>query len=141
MFTKIQEIWKNSNIQLKNFRFHSKIQPPTKQDHGSEYTDEAGKIKHSHDNPFIEPVHGQTVVDMKGIVVCGTTHDVHVDKIDSLSIDASIFFADVMVLNDIIEQAGRHSRASDHGGKYLAATLHSPPTPFHPESPSNSKSV
>jgi hypothetical protein len=27
-------------------------------------------------------------------------------------------FADVMVLNDIIEQAaGRHSRASDHGGE------------------------
>lgn len=27
---------------------------------------------------------------------------------------------DVMVLNDIIEQAaGRHSRASDHGGKFL----------------------
>lgn len=36
------------------------------QDHGSDYTDEAGKIKHSNDNPFIEPVHGQTVVDMKG---------------------------------------------------------------------------
>ncbi|XP_055302530.1 sodium channel protein para isoform X18 [Sitodiplosis mosellana] len=57
-------------------------------DHGSDYTDEAGKIKHSNDNPFIEPVHGQTVVDMK----------------------------DVMVLNDIIEQAaGRQSHASDHG--------------------------
>lgn len=28
------------------------------------------------------------------------------------------YFLDVMVLNDIIEQAaGRHSRASDHGGK------------------------
>lgn len=28
-------------------------------------------------------------------------------------------FLDVMVLNDIIEQAaGRHSRASEHGGKY-----------------------
>ncbi|XP_037914865.1 sodium channel protein para isoform X11 [Hermetia illucens] len=49
-------------------------------------TDEAGKIKH-HDNPFIEPVQAQTVVDMK----------------------------DVMVLNDIIEQAGRQSRASDRG--------------------------
>ncbi|XP_035791465.1 sodium channel protein para-like isoform X4 [Anopheles albimanus] len=50
-------------------------------------TDDAGKIKHN-DNPFIEPTHTQTVVDMK----------------------------DVMVLNDIIEQAaGRHSRASDHG--------------------------
>nr|UQT18688.1 sodium channel alpha subunit [Liriomyza trifolii] len=49
--------------------------------------DETGKIKH-HDNPFIEPVQAQTVVDMK----------------------------DVMVLNDIIEQAaGRHSRASDRG--------------------------
>lgn len=32
-----------------------------------ECTDEAGKVKHHHnDNPFIEPVHGQTVVDMKG---------------------------------------------------------------------------
>nr|XP_049462238.1 sodium channel protein para isoform X43 [Anopheles coluzzii] len=50
-------------------------------------TDDAGKIKHN-DNPFIEPAQTQTVVDMK----------------------------DVMVLNDIIEQAaGRHSRASDHG--------------------------
>lgn len=28
--------------------------------------DEAGKVKHHHDNPFIEPVHGQKVVDMKG---------------------------------------------------------------------------
>ncbi|XP_031636806.1 sodium channel protein para isoform X42 [Contarinia nasturtii] len=57
-------------------------------DHGSDYTDEAGKIKHSNDNPFIEPVHGQTVVDMK----------------------------DVMVLNDIIEQAaGRQSREGDQG--------------------------
>ncbi|XP_035912759.1 sodium channel protein para isoform X27 [Anopheles stephensi] len=50
-------------------------------------TDDAGKIKHN-DNPFIEPAQTQTVVDMK----------------------------DVMVLNDIIEQAaGRHSRTSDHG--------------------------
>ncbi|KAI8035036.1 hypothetical protein M5D96_012129 [Drosophila gunungcola] len=55
---------------------------------GLECTDEAGKIKH-HDNPFIEPVQTQTVVDMKVYV---------------------------MVLNDIIEQAaGRHSRASDRG--------------------------
>ncbi|XP_053952366.1 sodium channel protein para isoform X17 [Anastrepha ludens] len=54
---------------------------------GLECTDEAGKIKQN-DNPFIEPVQTQTVVDMK----------------------------DVMVLNDIIEQAaGRHSRASDRG--------------------------
>lgn len=63
-------------------------------------TDEAGKIKQT-DNPFIEPVQTQAIVDMK----------------------------DVMVLNDIIEQAaGRHSRASggpvaatggDHGGKLL----------------------
>ncbi|XP_075226668.1 sodium voltage-gated channel paralytic [Lycorma delicatula] len=45
------------------------------------------KNKHQ-DNPFIEPVQQQTVVDMK----------------------------DVMVLNDIIEQAaGRHSRGSEHG--------------------------
>jgi hypothetical protein len=30
-------------------------------------------------------------------------------------------FSDVMVLNDIIEQAaGRHSRASDHGGEIFA---------------------
>ncbi|XP_055922904.1 sodium channel protein para isoform X15 [Eupeodes corollae] len=54
---------------------------------GLDCTDEAGKVKH-HDNPFIEPVQTQTVVDMK----------------------------DVMVLNDIIEQAaGRQSRASDKG--------------------------
>lgn len=32
---------------------------------------------------------------------------------------------DVMVLNDIIEQAaGRQSRASDHGGKYLNTHTH-----------------
>lgn len=31
-----------------------------------EYTDEAGKITKQHDNPFIEPVQTQTVVDMKG---------------------------------------------------------------------------
>lgn len=32
---------------------------------------------------------------------------------------SAFFRADVMVLNDIIEQAaGRQSRASDHGGKY-----------------------
>ncbi|XP_052563402.1 sodium channel protein para isoform X45 [Culex pipiens pallens] len=56
-------------------------------DQSQDYTDDAGKIKHN-DNPFIEPSQTQTVVDMK----------------------------DVMVLNDIIEQAaGRHSRASDHG--------------------------
>ncbi|KAL5277943.1 para family protein [Megaselia abdita] len=52
-----------------------------------ECTSELSKMKH-HDNPFIEPVQTQTIVDMK----------------------------DVMVLNDIIEQAaGHHSRASDHG--------------------------
>jgi hypothetical protein len=33
-------------------------------------------------------------------------------------------FADVMVLNDIIEQAaGRHSRASDHGGETFSHFL------------------
>nr|CAD7455938.1 unnamed protein product [Timema tahoe] len=49
--------------------------------------DGAMKAKHQ-DNPFIEPTQHQTVVDMK----------------------------DVMVLNDIIEQAaGRQSRASEHG--------------------------
>ncbi|XP_058457332.1 sodium channel protein para isoform X47 [Malaya genurostris] len=56
-------------------------------DMSQDCTDDAGKIKHN-DNPFIEPSQTQTVVDMK----------------------------DVMVLNDIIEQAaGRHSRTSDHG--------------------------
>nr|CAD7424705.1 unnamed protein product [Timema monikensis] len=50
---------------------------------------EDGTMKAKHqDNPFIEPTQHQTVVDMK----------------------------DVMVLNDIIEQAaGRQSRASEHG--------------------------
>lgn len=45
-------------------------------EHGSiECTDEAGKIKHSNDNPFIEPVHGQTVVDMKGLILhSNSTH-------------------------------------------------------------------
>lgn len=30
---------------------------------------------------------------------------------------------DVMVLNDIIEQAGRQSRASDHGGEFVWVAL------------------
>lgn len=61
------------------------------QDVSTDCTDEAGKVKQN-DNPFIEPVQTQTVVDMK----------------------------DVMVLNDIIEQAaGRQSHASDHGGNFL----------------------
>ncbi|KAG5673892.1 hypothetical protein PVAND_003895 [Polypedilum vanderplanki] len=57
------------------------------QEMSQDCTDEAGKIKSS--NPFIEePAQSNAVVDMK----------------------------DVMVLNDIIEQAaGRHSRASEHG--------------------------
>lgn len=61
------------------------------QDVSTDCTDEAGKVKQN-DNPFIEPVQTQTVVDMK----------------------------DVMVLNDIIEQAaGRQSHASDHGGNFF----------------------
>ncbi|CRK91925.1 CLUMA_CG005540, isoform B [Clunio marinus] len=57
------------------------------QEMSQDCTDEAGKVKSS--NPFIEePAQSNTLVDMK----------------------------DVMVLNDIIEQAaGRHSRTSDHG--------------------------
>ncbi|XP_061719526.1 sodium channel protein para isoform X5 [Cydia pomonella] len=52
----------------------------------SECTDEAGKVlKPSNDNPFIESSQQPNVVDMR----------------------------DVMVLNEIIEQAGRQSRASD----------------------------
>lgn len=39
---------------------------PCAQDGSMDCTDEAGKVKHQHDNPFIEPVHGQKVVDMKG---------------------------------------------------------------------------
>ncbi|XP_052752168.1 sodium channel protein para isoform X27 [Galleria mellonella] len=53
----------------------------------TECTDEAGKVlKPSNDNPFIESSQQPNVVDMR----------------------------DVMVLNEIIEQAGRQSRASDH---------------------------
>lgn len=52
-------------------------------------TDEANKRK-LNENPFIEPVHGQTLVDMK----------------------------DVQVLNDIINQAAGHpTQTNDHGGK------------------------
>ncbi|CAH0724968.1 unnamed protein product, partial [Brenthis ino] len=52
----------------------------------TECTDEAGKVlKQSNDNPFIESSQQPNVVDMR----------------------------DVMVLNEIIEQAGRQSRASD----------------------------
>lgn len=39
-----------------------------KQDPSTDCTDEAGKIKHN-DNPFIEPVQTQTLVDMKGKVL------------------------------------------------------------------------
>nr|XP_053611704.1 sodium channel protein para isoform X36 [Plodia interpunctella] len=53
-------------------------------------TDEAGKVlKPSNDNPFIESSQQPNVVDMR----------------------------DVMVLNEIIEQAGRQSRASDHNAE------------------------
>ncbi|EEB14510.1 sodium channel protein type 4 subunit alpha, putative [Pediculus humanus corporis] len=45
------------------------------------------KYRRQSDNPFIEPMHNQPTVDMN----------------------------DVMVLNDIIEQAGRQSTVSDHG--------------------------
>lgn len=74
-----------------------------------DYTDEAGKVKSS--NPFIEePNQSNTVVDMKGESSREST-----PLMTSLK---SPEFIDVMVLNDIIEQAaGRHSRASDHGGK------------------------
>lgn len=34
-------------------------------DGNADHTDEAGKRK-LNENPFVEPVHGQTVVDMKG---------------------------------------------------------------------------
>lgn len=76
-----------------------------------DYTDEAGKvIKGS--NPFIEePAQSNTVVDMKGN--CGRPDWWLSNAITSLE-----FVLDVMVLNDIIEQAaGRHSRASEHGGE------------------------
>lgn len=79
-----------------------------------EYTDEAGKIKHN-DNPFIEPVQSNTVVDMKG--------GFFVKEIVKNSNFVTI--VDVMVLNDIIEQAaGRHSRASDHGGMFTCQYGH-----------------
>ncbi|XP_052752165.1 sodium channel protein para isoform X25 [Galleria mellonella] len=56
----------------------------------TECTDEAGKVlKPSNDNPFIESSQQPNVVDMR----------------------------DVMVLNEIIEQAGRQSRASDHNAE------------------------
>lgn len=76
-----------------------------------DYTDEAGKvIKGS--NPFIEePAQSNTVVDMKGN--CGRPKRRLSQAITTLE-----FILDVMVLNDIIEQAaGRQSRASEHGGE------------------------
>lgn len=50
------------------------------------------KLHRQSDNPFIEPSPNQPAVDMN----------------------------DVMVLNDIIEQAGRQSAASDHGGEKIS---------------------
>lgn len=96
-------------------------------------TDDAGKVKQHPDNPFIEPVQTQTVVDMKGtcLSVCMSVCDEMYGRLPiRLASKARpaiiiigrysttlIFVADVMVLNDIIEQAaGRHSRASDRGG-------------------------
>lgn len=84
-------------------------------------TDEAGKVKSS--NPFIEePAQSNTVVDMKGERY--DDDNVQGDRENSslIKLQCSLLLyplsLDVMVLNDIIEQAaGRHSRASDHGGK------------------------
>lgn len=77
-------------------------------------TDEAGKVKSS--NPFIEEAaQSTTVVDMKGkLLVKETT----IENSTLIKLHNSFSCSDVMVLNDIIEQAaGRHSRASDHGGE------------------------
>lgn len=78
-----------------------------------DYTDEAGKVMKS-SNPFIEePNQSNTVVDMKG------WHD-NPNIINDWFSNFDVIL-DVMVLNDIIEQAaGRHSRASDHGGEICA---------------------
>lgn len=76
-----------------------------------ECTDETGKVIKQPDNPFIEPSQTQTVVDMKG------GFDTTVNIIQLKLMNFFVSFSDVMVLNDIIEQAaGRHSRASDRGG-------------------------
>lgn len=66
-----------------------------------------GKIKHL-DNPFIDNSQKQTVVDMKGELPL------------AFYLGASTsYFVDVMVLNDIIEQAaGLQGGNNDHGGNY-----------------------
>lgn len=72
------------------------------------------KLKHL-DNPFIDSSQRQTVVDMKGkLKQNGILYF-------RLWIKLFWYLLDVMVLNDIIEQAaGRQSGASgDHGGKSL----------------------
>lgn len=88
---------------------------PLLQDGSTECTDETGKVIKQPDNPFIEPTQTQTVVDMKGRLRSASV------KVDSSGKRFRFFFSDVMVLNDIIEQAaGRHSRASDRGGNISA---------------------
>lgn len=111
------------------YRFPTRL---SLQDGSIDCTDEAGKIKHSNDNPFIEPVHGQAVVDMKGIpIAIAISHGIQ-NSFGCIKLHADCLFADVMVLNDIIEQAaGRQSRASDHGGMYYSTLLISPSTQIH----------
>lgn len=76
-----------------------------------------GKLKHP-DNPFVDSGQRQTMVDMKG----GSNRSVDPHELHSLNL-----FADVMVLNDIIEQAaGRQSGGSDHGGKRFYSITPSP---------------
>lgn len=66
-----------------------------------------GKLKHL-DNPFIDSVQKQTMVDMK----------------------------DVMVLNDIIEQAaGQQTGPTDHGGK-IHVFIYPPTNPKRGPTPS-----
>lgn len=92
----------------------TKLCLPLQQD-GSECTDETGKVIKQPDNPFIEPQQTQTVVDMKGLLIGIVGHG---DGGWNSNPPFNWLLADVMVLNDIIEQAaGRHSRASDRGGK------------------------
>jgi len=81
--------------------------------------DPMGKTKQQ-DNPFIEPSQQHTVVDMKGEILCAFALNKCTVKL------TAGFLADVMVLNDIIEQAaGRQSQTPEQGGNVAFLLLRS----------------
>lgn len=73
------------------------------------------------DNPFIDNIsQKQTVVDMKGKHRYRVTFRI----VKGDNVEFHINFSDVMVLNDIIEQAaGREMAEAEHGGKFYLKSV------------------